>query len=530
VLSQFMQTASSCTCKRIATYKYLSSVLVMVPRRADGRRSKRCLCLGSFACGAVISELLVLRYLHSRWPLLEHPISPPTNNLGDAADSRPLRNLDGDKSDLGEFGGVPVVYRQGSRPPVSSVHCIGENFEADAWKYRSCRYENLCYDRQDKEFVYLQSSREATLVKSYQQNANNKFITVSTIAYDNAAVSLGQVNQQTTPTEMKQTLQWIPKIKRQSDFSPTGYFELASNAVLIPFTSYDGIGVDVYFTFFTLLSSFGSIDQDSRPVFMELYTSSELTCSSAHCFGIHKPSLPLFGLFQNGGSGSNGSFLAQERTARLVCAKQAVAGIGKIADRGLNPLGKEISSTPNSGVTINMPTHNLAQGKLLQGFRDFVLRNVGVESLPKARTSSLVVSWYDKASAYNTDKVREQLKRASSHEASEFLELGKLEPKTFRAAATSIAKSRLLLVMCCTPEAALASTLLPHESTLVVYYDSKEFGGKEAAKRAIPIWDLIDSAAYFKAHWIPLGAEEDSTILVVQKLQRQGQWNQAASR
>jgi hypothetical protein len=498
----------------------------MVPRRADGRRAKRCLCLGSFFCGAVISELLVLSYLHARWPLLEHPISPPTTNnvMGDAADSRPQRNLEGES-----FGGVSVVYRQGSRPPASSVHCIGENFEADAWKYRSCRYQNLCFDRLDKEFVYLQNSREAALMESYQQNPNFKFISVSTVQHDNAAVSLGQINRQIAPTETIRALQWTPKVRRHSDFSDTSYYELASDAVWVPFASYNGL--DIYFTFYTLLSSFGLIDEDIRPLFMELETSSELLCSSEHCFGIHKPSLPLFGLLESRGSGLDGSFLEQQQqTARLVCAKQAVAGIGMIADRGLNPPGV-ISSTHNHGVTVNLPTHNLAQGKIRQGFRDFILRNLGgrLSDPSHQKANSLVVSWYDKASEYDAGKVREQLKRASSSAEVEFLELEKLEPKSFAAAATSIAKSCVLLVRCCAAEAALAATFLPPGSTLIVFYDPKEFGGEQAAKRASPIWDLVDSAAYFQAHWFPLGGEQDAIVLVGQKLQRQFPWNQVAS-
>jgi hypothetical protein len=319
----------------------------MVPRHSDERRAKRCFCLGSFFCGAVISELAVLSYLHSRWPSLEHPISPPTTNLSDREDSRPQINIDGDKSDIREsFGGVSIVYRQGSRLPASSVHCIGENFEADAWKYRSCWYQNFCYDRQDKEFVYLHSSREATLMKSYQQNANIKFITVSTMVNNNSAVSLGQINQQTTTPERIQALQWIPKVKRHSDYSATSFYELASNAVWVPFASYDG--VDIYFTLYTILSLFGLIEAGIRLMFMELSTSSELACSSEHCFGIHKPSLPLFGSLESWGSEFDGSFLKQQHTARLVCAKRAVAGIGMIADSGLNPL-EMISSTHHHG-------------------------------------------------------------------------------------------------------------------------------------------------------------------------------------
>jgi hypothetical protein len=500
----------------------------MIPRRGDERRAKRCLCLGSFFCGAVISELLILNYLHSRWPLLEHPISPPTTNLGDGADSRPQTKVDGGESDIHEsFGGVSVVYRQASQLPASSVHCIGENFEADAWKYRSCWYQNLCYDREDKEFVYLQSSREAALMKSYQQNANIKFITVSTMVHENA-VSLGQIKQQTTTPEMIQALQWIPKVKSYNDFSATSIYELASNAVWVPFASYNG--VDIYFTFYSLLSLFGLIDEGVMPVFMELSTSSELACTSDHCFGIHKPSLPLFGSLERWGSGLDGSLLGQQHTARLVCAKHAVAGIGMIADRGLNQL-EVISSTHNHGVMVNLPSHNLAQGKILQGFRDFILRNVDsrLSDLSHHEAISLVVSWYDKASLYDSAKVREQLKHASSSAEVEFLELGKLEPKTFAAAATSIAKSCVLLVMCCSAEAALAATLLPHGSTLIVFYNPMEFGGEQGAKRASSLWNLIDSVAYFQAHWFPLAGAQDATAIIVQKLQRQLPWNQAAS-
>ena len=78
----------------------------------------------------------------------------------------------------GFFNGIPVQLRQdashlvdplaasagksasstSTTPTIhSSVHCVGDSYEPDAWLDRSCAFHMLCYDLQQQDFVLLQS-------------------------------------------------------------------------------------------------------------------------------------------------------------------------------------------------------------------------------------------------------------------------------------------------------------------------------------------------------------------------------------
>jgi hypothetical protein len=148
--------------------------------------------------------------------------------------------------------------------------------------------------------------------------------------------------------------------------------------------------------------------------------------------------------------------------------QQAVTGIGTIADRGLNP--PDVNSfTRNHGVsrsadaqsgTRKDPSRLLRLHSTQRG--RFILRKGGgrLSDLSHQTSNSMDVSWHDKASEYGTGKFWEQLNRAIGSAEVEFLEWEKLESKSVVAAATSIAKSYVLLVWCRAAEAALSATFL----------------------------------------------------------------------
>ena len=59
----------------------------------------------------------------------------------------------------GHLNGLDLFHI--NRPPVSHVHCIGENFDDEnSYVYRSCEYKNLCYDLDQKQLAKLRKCQQ----------------------------------------------------------------------------------------------------------------------------------------------------------------------------------------------------------------------------------------------------------------------------------------------------------------------------------------------------------------------------------
>lgn len=90
----------------------------------------------------------------------------------------------------GSFNGAPLTLKRGEL--VSRVHCVGENYQAGAWKQRSCKFSNLCFNTTAKEFVIFESPQEQELMRAVSARP---FIDVSSaLSKDNLKVSVGGIN------------------------------------------------------------------------------------------------------------------------------------------------------------------------------------------------------------------------------------------------------------------------------------------------------------------------------------------------
>ena len=499
--------------------------------------------LRTFGIAALVSQLLVLRYLYNQWPHLNHPLGPPTSSFRGGSQ--------GTQDQSGVFHGIPVSYHpaipQGGKSsnnnvPSSSMQCIGENFEPQtAWMFRSCQFQNLCYDVQDKEFVYIQSQRESNLKDAFQQipRRNRGFTTITTLATDNIAVSLGAIYPQMTSQEMSQKLKWFPKIKTQTEMAAAGgYYELPSGVAWVPLVGTPGtfhsnsIFWSDLFPIYTLLSVFGLTRDDTGQIMKPfLFVKGEATST-----GMYKPFLGFLGSGPDhvlGGNHLNDLSEFQDtssggRRSTLVCAKKAVAGIGMIADRGFNLPDRLKTQSPAYrtqvpyAVSVNLSTHNLAQGITLKGFRDYMLRNLGLDTKSTKANNMLEVSFHFQARTLDTPDFRSQLNALNLKPKANINRLEKLvDPSSMIATAKTIATSSVLVVPCCDEEVALAAAFLPDEALLIILYNQETNKVPlERLKQDFPIWELIDNAAYFRAHWISLGGGVAAAISeIVQVLQ-----------
>jgi hypothetical protein len=173
-----------------------------------------------------------------------------------------LQHMVLEKTD-GTFNGAPISLRTTDTPPHSTSHCVGDNFQKDAWKFRSCHYSFLCFNTTAKEYVIFQSKEEQELVKAFAnmtkaKTGNPLFHSSSTLSQAVSrggggrtkdggetlirpqSVSIGGINYRWRVKGVRK-LEWSPTIVNVHDTdTPFSYYELPPSAVMIPFHSLSG--------------------------------------------------------------------------------------------------------------------------------------------------------------------------------------------------------------------------------------------------------------------------------------------------
>lgn len=161
----------------------------------------------------------------------------------------------------GTFNGIDIYYTPPSNKQHSTVHCVGENYQPNAYQYRSCHFLHFCFDLDKRDYVVFQSPDEVEWMTKYVDK--DETIGTSSILSENITVALGGLN----PKWMQQyfrKLEWFPEILPAS--SEEGYYELPSNYVWVPFHSFAGFNAghiiwDDFLPIYTLLEMFGLLGE-----------------------------------------------------------------------------------------------------------------------------------------------------------------------------------------------------------------------------------------------------------------------------
>jgi hypothetical protein len=138
------------------------------------------------------------------------------------------------------FANISTVTLVHDRPPTSRVHCIGDNGKGHAWLYRSCHYENLCFDLNSKSFVAFPSDSMRQLMNETKETES---VVVSSIP-NQLVISGGQKRNGL----MKGDLGWQPEI--QDPDQVTSYYQLAADTVWISFHPHPNCNGGTYFMCF----------------------------------------------------------------------------------------------------------------------------------------------------------------------------------------------------------------------------------------------------------------------------------------
>lgn len=139
----------------------------------------------------------------------------------------------------GSFNGGPLRYKKAKlRDMKTRVHCVGETYKSEAWKFRSCRFDNIfCYNTSQHEFVVFSSPEEENKAKLYAQR---EFLHVSDSMYrlnETNAVSIGGINLKWGEKGIER-IKWFPKIIRwteQSADQDISYYELPESTIFLPY-------------------------------------------------------------------------------------------------------------------------------------------------------------------------------------------------------------------------------------------------------------------------------------------------------
>lgn len=465
---------------------------------------------------------------------------------------------------LDSFLGFSLDYHHppSSTTYASTVHCVGGNFQHDAWMYRSCQFQNLCLDTSTHEFLFFPSHEELALRQQLDKLLRSDLITISSVvataAHHNdrddelptsqitTTLSLGTIYTPPGPQSDILSKRWFPKVITdpavQRDLLSRGYYQLPADTVLFPFQPSPTklLAWNDIFSIYTVLSMFG-LDH-KRPVLIQ-HKNTESTqdafpTSFLSVLGIQLSSL---GSRPKDDNSTLPIILSRGRApkSKLVCANYGAAGLGMIASTPFRPHNEDNNNNNEPIIS----THWVSRGASLSAFRAYMLKNLGLSSVPRSDSSSsssaplaITVVWDDESAARVTHKDRptkEQIHNqlelslpdgtvvrvvdaASNNNLTLFKKLAHL-------AATSMV---YITHVGANPETLAAATFLPHGAAFIVWDDDDDMSRRRNVKAASTVTrmerDFLENGGYFDVLWLRrTESDEDSLARLVDNVKRE---------
>ena len=411
----------------------------------------------------------------------------------------------------GSFNSLPIYYK--TEPLHSTYSCVGENFREDAWLFRSCSFQNLCFDVTSHSFVLIQSQEDQKFEKLVKEsNLSTHISTTGT-----PTLSLGGINPKWNHN--RDRLKWFPRVETEQPAN--GYYELPADSVWVPFHSFAGYNAghlfwDDFFPIFKLLQMF---DLESPDNTLLLLTKINFklwgTCDwnptkGVSCIHAFNKFLPAMGI-RNGISTANQtshdfSFVAgEERKSNYICAPRGAAGLGMLTDHGLKKHGWDEEDWES--------THNVGRGHVFYEFRTFMLRNLGIvpPTKPAGPPYSVIFSRYSSNTAGRVRGFQKQehlLKKAISKSHQLNITGDRWSKHSLHVQAEMASKASIFVTV--VGGGAMTATFLPRGATLILFYEAT--GGRRrdrnTGKPAMLDWDVLNHASHLRVHWLPIETSE----------------------
>lgn len=408
----------------------------------------------------------------------------------------------------GFFNGHPIHFQPFEEGFHSNVHCVGENFGSESWKYRSCHFQNLCFDLHNQSFVLFTSPEQHQL----DEAMNNANLTEFTASFSfNTTVAIGGINSKWAKDHLH--MEWFPKLQSIDDVQKSGYYVFSNDAALIPYHSMAGFNPghlvwDDFLPIYTIMRMFQLIEKDLvliryKPTFWQ-WASCDRRWDSGrepHCKDMLKKFLPLMGQTletMTTQENVNLTWLTQSPNidkTKYVCAKNGAAGLGMLTDHGTKLHGWMKKDY--------LFSHNIGRGGALFEFRNWMINNINLnpnKSISKAPFR--IVFSINSSSTYtrnigfekHIELVKEKLGNKYELEV-HAIQLSKL---SLLEQIELVSGASIMITMC--GGGAVTGMFLPKGASLLAYFNEIETGGDTAPRLD---WDLLNNLSYIRVHWLP---------------------------
>ena len=392
----------------------------------------------------------------------------------------------------------------------SNVHCVGETFNQESWKYRSCHFQNFCFDLRNQSFVLFTSMEQEKLEESMNQAHVPEFKTAFGM---NTTVSIGGINQKWGKDQNR--LEWFPQLRSLDEIRNDGYYEFLNDAALIPFHSFAGFNPghlvwDDFLPIYTLLSMFQLLEKDLvlmrfKPVFWQ-WASCDRRWNNAsrkpYCKTMMKKFLPLLGqsldiMTTQENVNMTWSDVKSEsfNKTKYVCASNGAAGLGMLTDHGSKLHGWMKKDYEYS--------HNFGRGALLYNFRNWMLNNINVDPYKAISkpTYKIVFNVHSSTTASRNIHFREHMKRLKEQLGEKYpMEIlpVQMSSMSLEEQTDLVAGASIMVTMC--GGGAVTAMFLPKGASLFAFFNEEEKGGDTKARLD---WDLVNNLSYLRVHWLP---------------------------
>ena len=443
----------------------------------------------------------------------------PTSTLEPDNDKKEQSNQKPD----GHFNGKPIHYQPYEEGWHSNVHCIGDNFGKDAWKYRSCHFQNYCFDMSNQSFVLFTSPEQLhldTAIAKVEKDA------LTTPSFGNeTTVSVGGINSK-WGNDVKH-IEWFPKLSSVDEMKKAGGHYTFSNegTTLLFFHSLAGFNPghlvwDDFLPIYTLLTMFQLLDKDLvlmryKPVFWQW-----ASCDRRWNSGRRKPFckymlgkfLPLLGqTLERMTTQENFNMVwskdssAITKKSKYICAPNGAAGLGMLTDHGSKLHGWK--------KTDYQSTQNIGRGGLLYDFRNWMLGNINIDpyqtiSKPTYRIVFSIGSSTTTSRNVDFKNHIEKLKIGLGNKYNSKLDIRvvKMTSMSLKEQVELVAGASIMVTMC--GGGAVTAMFLPKGASLFAFFNAKEKGGDTAPRLD---WDILNNLGYLRVHWMPRPKKSSSS-------------------
>jgi hypothetical protein len=409
----------------------------------------------------------------------------------------------------GSFNGHSIYYRENAASMRSTVHCVGENFGADSWLYRSCQFRNLCFDVGTRNFVLYPSIFEQRLTEQIRKR-RDRLVTLSTLS--ESSVALGAVNPKWKGN--KYLLEWFPE--KRSRPPGSGYYELPADIVWVPFHLFSAMNaghlvLNDFLPIFTLLSMFGQHQEERKLLLTRIVIGSlpetcdhdEVTRSS--CERLFRKFLPAMGISPIQFSTQN-DFRLNLKTqgtskSNIVCAKHGVAGIGMLSKQGtqMHTWSREALNH----------THQIGHGVVLQQFRKYMMDNLAIAYDSKSLSTNRFVITFSlprtigDGISYDFSEQIEKVRNAFAVDTV-LVNSFNFEDVEVNQQARIASESSVFITL--SRDEDVTAIFVASGSSLIFFYDDTGSMGVDihSIEPARQEWDLFGNAGYLRTHWLPI--------------------------